>query len=150
LLTAATSCSDSSPTTIVIPEPPPPPQPKLVAYWNTYALDEDYFTWQQFPVDKTGQIYGYIDLKHWDEHYGLEILLMTTDSFAAYKRGGAYFAWHKSVYREGQWYFSFPNVAPGNYVLVVDNTDEGWEETDFDFVNDYAVFDLKAYYLSSY
>ena len=37
-------------------------------------------------------------------------------------------------------------MAPGNYALVVDNTDDGWEVTDFDFVNDYAVFDLEVYF----
>jgi hypothetical protein len=39
-------------------------------------------------------------------------------------------------------------VPPGNYAVVVDNTDSGWKSTDFDFENDYAVFDLKVYHES--
>lgn len=97
-------------------------------------------------IDKVGRVYGHINLTHWDGHYGLEILLMTMDGFAAYTGGGNYSAQHKSIYTKGHYSFEFTNVAPGNYVLVVDNTDKGWEETDFDFVNDYAVFDLKAYF----
>ncbi|WP_448521535.1 hypothetical protein [Pseudothermotoga sp.] len=71
---------------------------------------------------------------------------MTMDGFAAYDGGEAFSAWHWSVYEEGHYYFEFDGVAPGNYALVVDNTDDGWEVTDFDFVKDSAVFDLEVYF----
>lgn len=73
---------------------------------------------------------------------------MTMDGFTVYRNilVGSYSAWHKSVYKKGYYSFEFNDVAPGKYVLVIDNTDKGWERTDFDFVNDYVVFDLKAYF----
>jgi len=120
---------------------------RLIAYCEDKALDEhDYFPWTNIPIDKIGQVYGYINLTYWDGDYGLEILLMTMDGFAAYDSGESFSAWHRSVYTEGYYSFEFINVTPGSYALVVDNTNWGWEATDFDFVNDYAVFDFEAYF----
>jgi len=118
-----------------------------IAYCEAQALDEHYhFPWQSIAIDKIGRVYGYINLTHWDGDYGLEILLMTMDSYAAYVGGESFSAWHRSVYTEGYYSFEFINVTPGNYALVVDNTDSDWEDTDFDGINDYAVFDLEAYF----
>ena len=119
----------------------------LIAWTEDKSLDEDYYYyWSPITITTTGEVYGWLHLTHWDGDYGLEILLMTASDFADFQSGGAYAAWHKSVFEEGWHYFCFSNVTPGNYVLIVDNTDEGWETTDFDFENDYAVFDLEAYF----
>ena len=121
--------------------------PRLIARFEDQALDEDSYVCQKnITIGKTGRVYGHINLTHWSGHYGLEILFMTMDGFAAYVGGESFSAWHRSVYEEGYYYFEFDGVAPGNYALVVDNTDDGWEDTDIDFVNDYAVFDLEVYF----
>ncbi|WP_448516843.1 hypothetical protein [Pseudothermotoga sp.] len=118
-----------------------------LARFEDQALDEDRYVCQKnIAIGKMGRVYGRINLTHWSGHYGLEILFMTMDGFAAYDGGESFNAWHRSVYKEGRYYFEFEGVAPGNYALVVDNTDRGWEDTDFDFVNDYAVFDLEVYF----
>jgi hypothetical protein len=119
----------------------------LLARFEDQVLDEQrYVSKENIAIGKTGRVYGYINLTHWRGHYGLEILFMTMDSFADYDGGGNFSAWHQSFYTEGRHYFEFKDVAPGNYALVVDNTDRGWAKTDFDFVNDYAVFDLEVYF----
>jgi hypothetical protein len=125
----------------------PVPVRVLLARFEDEVLDEDWYVAQKnIAIGKTGRVYGYINLTHWTGDYGLEILFMTMDSFAAYDGGESFSAWHQSFYTVGRHYFEFKNVPPGNYALVVDNTDLGWEDTDFDFVNDYAVFDLEVYF----
>jgi hypothetical protein len=125
----------------------PVPVRVLLARFENEALDEDYYlSKKNIAIGKMGRVYGYINLTHWDGHYGLEILFMTMDSFAAYVGGESFSAWYKIFYTEGRHYFEFKNVPPGNYALVVDNTNLGWAKTDFDFVNDYAVFDLEVYF----
>lgn len=126
-----------------------PVKSQLIAYCEDEALDEDrYAIWKNIAIDKTGRVYSYINLTHWDGHYELEILLMTMDGFTAYDNGNNFNAWHTSVYTKCRQSFEFPNVPPGNYAVVVDNTDSGWKSTNFDFENDYAVFDLKVYHES--
>jgi hypothetical protein len=127
--------------------PVPVPERVLLAQFKNQVLDENWYVYKEnIAIDKMGRVYGYIDLTHWPGHYGLEILFMTMDSFAAYDGGESFSAWHQSFYTEGRHNFEFKDVPPGNYALVVDNTDRGWERTDFDFVNDYAVFDLEVYF----
>lgn len=53
--------------------------------------------------------------------------------------------WHKAVINLGPLTEMF-GVSGGIYFLVVDNSDNGWFKTDFDFVNDIAVYDIKLVY----
>lgn len=121
----------------------------LIAQTYSYSLDEGrYAYWENITIDTTGEVYGSFDLSHWDGDYGLEILLMTSSDFANFKSGYSYSAWHKSIYVEGLHSFRFVDVTPGNYVLIIDNSDLGWDTTDSDGVNDYAVLDFEAYFES--
>ena len=130
-----------------VPVPVPLPVRVLLARFEDEALDENWYLYKKnIAIGKMGRVYGYINLTHWPGHYGLEVLFMTMDSFAAYESWESFSAWYKIFYTEGRHYFEFKNVPPGNYALVVDNTDRGWAKTDFDFVNDYAVFDLEVYF----
>ncbi len=121
--------------------------PKLIYQVYDEELDENYYLPSKLIyIDKSGEVYGTINLKHWDGDYGLEIMLMDSANYNLYQNDQPFSAWHKSVYSTGKHEFKFVNVTPGYYVIVVDNTNEGWEKTDFDLENDYAVFDLEAYF----
>jgi len=124
-----------------------PTSPSIIVQSEDENLDEDHYRyWSSITITTTGEMYGWINLTHWDEDYGLEILLMTVSDFADFKNGDAYAAWQKSIFVKGRHDFHFSNVTPDNYVLVVDNSNLGEVDTDFDFVNDYAVFGLEAYF----
>jgi|GEM_PF-1139618 len=120
----------------------------LVSYTNVY-LDEDYYL-PHGPitlVSDSSDLFVDLNLKAWDEDYGLELFLMTDSNFAIYQSGSNSFEVvdHVTFYTEGPQAWVFINVPPGVYYFVVDNTDLGWEETDWDGENDVAVFDLELY-----
>jgi len=72
----ATTSSDSSEGNVSYP--------RLIARFEDQALDEDHYVCQKnIAIDKIGRVYGYINLTHWSEDYGLEVLFMTMDGFVA-------------------------------------------------------------------
>jgi len=120
----------------------------FIASIYDHSLDENYYTYVgPIHIDDNGNVYGAIRLTHWDGDYGLEILFMDSANFNLYRNGASFSAWHKSIYTTGEYEFCFVNIPPGYYYLIVDNTNLGWDDTDFDGINDYAVFDLEAVFL---
>ncbi len=57
---------------------------------------------------------------------------------------GTYKAYYMPIYSKGNYKWEL-YVKPGVYRFVVDNTDKGWEMTNFDFEDDIAVFDYEIY-----
>lgn len=121
--------------------------PETIKSWNNIVLHEDYWLYSSpIYIGEDGRVFGNIYLKDWDEDYGLEVLFMTTSNYENFEEGNSYSAWHKSFYTEGTHSFAFGNVSPGWYRIVVDNSNKGWDDTDWDGVDDVAIFDLKAYF----
>lgn len=123
------------------------PQPILLASKKDHLLHEDYYhyTGQITLSSNPAHIVVYFNLKSWDGDYGLELMFMTESDFEDYQSlFGTYRAYHKTIYREGTYKWEL-TVDPGVYRFVVDNTDSGWEMTDFDFEDDIAIFDYEIY-----
>jgi len=132
---------------------PPTPQPTVVTLIDDSDrhLNEQHYLWYGDPItiDKSGRIDVYFNLKEWDEDYRLEIIFLTVDNFLHFKNDETFSAVdHRSILYTGVYEFNF-NVSPGSYYLVVDNSDLGWENTDWDGYNDDAVFDLHVTYTTS-
>jgi len=121
-------------------------EPVLVAELIGATLDEDYYyPYEGITISSMGKLVVTVNLYHWPGDYALEVFFMSYSDYVDYINYDAFAAWRKALYEEGEYTFSFIDIPPGNYVLVVDNTDRAGD-TDFDLVNDYAVFDLVAYF----
>ena len=123
-----------------------PQEEQLILEAYDVRLDEDDYWYNDtaIPVSQSGKLTLYFDLKHWDGDYPLDIMLMTTGDFSNYESGGTYYRQHYIASETGSYKFTF-YVNPGYYVLVIDNTNKE-SDTDFDFENDYAIFDMELYY----
>ena len=124
-------------------------EPILVLSFSDRELDEGYYWYNTtaISVSKPGKLIVYFDLKHWDEDYALDIMVMTTGDFSNYEAGKTYYRQIDYAIKKGLYKFEF-TVQPGYYVLVVDNTNSE-SDTDFDLENDYAIFDIEVYYQPS-
>lgn len=120
-------------------------EPVVLIAWAGQDLDEDYYMSSDvfiLPFD------GYLQIEYrlisWPQDYGVELMLMSQSQYNYYQNGESFSAyWHETVVSEGfHTYQSSPMPANRSMRFIVDNTDWGWEDTDFDFVNDRAVYDV--------
>ncbi len=124
------------------------PQPILLTAEHNVSLHEDYYYFSDNTITVSrnpAHIVIYFHLKNWDGDYGLELMFMTESDFEDFRTLlGDYSAYHTAYYSEGTYKWEL-YVDPGVYRFVVDNTDKGWEMTDFDFEDDVAIFDYEIY-----
>ena len=85
------------------------------------------------------------NLRVWDGDYKLELLFMTKANYNDFTTSGSYSAYHHSLSITGTMTWNLTDIPPGVYYFVIDNSDKGWEETDFDFLDDIAIFNFKIY-----
>ncbi len=88
-----------------------------------------------------------MELHEWPEHYGLELLVMSPAEYTHYTNGDGFTVyWHETISTEGTHIRVAPGLIAGGTMvrIVVDNTNLGWEDTDFDFFSDDALFDLEV------
>lgn len=85
------------------------------------------------------------NLRVWDGDYKLELLFMTKANYNDFTTSGSYSAYHHSLSITGTMTWNLTDIPPGVYYFVIDNSDKGWEDTDFDFLDDIAIFDFKIY-----
>ena len=83
-------------------------------------------------------------LKTWTEDYGLELFVMTDLEFAKYREGLSFEAlFRQTIKTKGLHTYETERYTGGHYRVVVDNTDAGWEDTDWDGIDDIVKFDFK-------
>ena len=127
-----------------------PQQPIVITLANDQDrhVDEGHYYVYGNPIviEKAGQIDVYFNLKEWDEDYRIEVIFLSDDEFEHFKRGETFWSIkHIPALYQGTYEVSFA-VSPGIYCLIVDNSDLGYEDTDWDGVNDDAVYDLIVTY----
>lgn len=131
------------------PQSPPPPQPVTIVDSKDIVLEEHH--WMIHGADginlpQPGQVTITFNLKQWTRDYYLEVMLLDLANYLDFSKGRNFSAvWHKAVINLGPLTEMF-GVSGGIYFLVVDNSDNGWFKTDFDFVTDIAVYDIKLVY----
>ena len=125
------------------------PEPAPITVWsrNNVVLDEAYYLrmTNAYTAPRDGRFEVTLDLHDWPGDYGLEILIMTYSDYLNYIDYESYSAWHLSLFTERTHFFNSGTIHEGElYQVIIDNTDLGWDDTDFDFVNDAAYFDVEA------
>ncbi len=126
----------------------PAPDPVILVHWENVTLDENHWRYSS-PVEipYEGILAMNMDLNDWPGDYGLELFVMSPAEYDDYADGENFSVyWHETISTQGQHVRVAPNLiaAETMVVIVVDNTDKGWEDTDFDFWNDDARFDLEV------
>jgi len=126
----------------------PAPDPVLLWSWENKTLDEDYYTSSpEIEIPYEGLLAMNMQLHDWPGDYGLELFVMSPAEYDDYADGDSFSVyWHETISTEGTHVRLAPGlISAGTMVrIVVDNTNLGWEETDFDFWNDDALFDLEV------
>lgn len=83
--------------------------------------------------------------------YGFEVWIMTEDQYYDFHNyGSVSVKAHYTVYGSSRELIYYPSEKGCLYRVVIDNTDLGWVNTDFDGVDDYVVFDAKVEVSSNY
>ncbi|MDP8208452.1 MAG: hypothetical protein P9L92_17440 [Candidatus Electryonea clarkiae] len=124
----------------------PLPDPAGVWYVENYVLNEDsYLTNATYVAPADGYIQVGLDLYDWPGHYAVEIMIMTYWNYYAFANGSNFTAWHKSVRTEGFRTLTSDTILKGeNMRIVIDNSDLGWDTTDYDLMSDDAYFTAAA------
>lgn len=106
--------------------------------WNFKTVEMSLVSWKDAKIEteysissdiiyitSSSYVHGTLELRDWDEDYGLEIMLMTEENFGKYREGYSFDAYHADV-KGLRAYFYFENVPAGKYVMVIDNSHKGW------------------------
>jgi len=139
----------------VVVEPQPEPQPELLFQGTDCELHEEGFFSSACgyvaygPIilaDTSSDLKVDFNLRTWDGDYKLELLFMTKANYDDFTSTfGTYSAYHYSLSATGTMTWNLTDILPGVYYFVIDNSNKGWEDTDFDFLDDIAIFDFKIY-----
>ncbi len=146
--TVFVNTSDGHKDTIRVTMEVPRELASRIVYWTNEVVEEDHYRYsngQSNPRDTRPQ--AHLELTDWPGDYGLEIFVMNSYNFDRYQDRESFDVyWHQSVYSEGTYNFTGSTVIPHGTIVyvVVDNTDYGWDDTDFDFSNDKAYFNLSV------
>ncbi len=123
--------------------------PEPIGMWDVsnMVLEEDYYhpmpSSYRAPMDGTIQVA--FDLHSWPGHYGLEIMVMSSANYTNYVNGNNYSAYHTSVFTTGISTLETGIIEAGErFIVLIENTDAGWEDNDFDFIEDSAYYDVVA------
>jgi hypothetical protein len=124
----------------------------IVWEFEDARLSEDYYMVSESISLYSGEVSkrGYFDLKfkleRWTEHYGLELFVMEELEYAKYRESLDFkVRFRTTITSPGTHRYETDTFTGGHYRIVVDNTDYGWEDTDFDFVDDEAKFDFTVW-----
>lgn len=132
----------------IVEAQPDVPEPELLAYDSDCLLHEHHYM-SYGPITLAGESSDLkieLNLRTWDGDYKLELLFMTEANFTDFQATfGVYEADRTSLSITGITTWDLTVVPPGVYYFVVDNSDEGWEETDLDGEDDAALFDFVIY-----
>ena len=138
----------------VVVEPQLEPQPELLFQGTDCELHEEgffssacgYVAYGPITLaDTSSDLKVDFNLRVWDGDYKLEMLFMTKANYNDFTTSGSYSAYHHSLSITGTMTWNLTDIPPGVYYFVIDNSDKGWEETDFDFLDDIAIFDFEIY-----
>ncbi|MFC2170556.1 hypothetical protein ACFLQJ_01095 [Calditrichota bacterium] len=98
-----------------------------------------------YTTPQAGYLKADLDLHSWDGDYGLELMIMTYTEYENFISGTTFSAWHESMSSEGSYSLTTDELAEGEEMkVVIDNSDAGWESTDYDFTSDDATFDVEV------
>lgn len=86
------------------------------------------------------------NLKSWPEHYGLEYFVMEDAEYNKFQEGKNYeVKSHKTIKLRGLYTDSTAMFIGGDYRVLIDNTNAGWERTDSDSSSDDATYDVTVW-----
>ncbi|MCB2213408.1 hypothetical protein KQI52_14935 [bacterium] len=146
--TVFVNTSDGQKDTIRVTMEVPQELASRIVYWTNRVVEENHYLYSDANSNpRDCRPVAHLELTDWPEDYGLEIFLMNSTNFDRYLNEESFDVyWHQSVYYEGTYNFSGSTVIPYGTIVyvVVDNTNLGWDETDFDFSNDKAYFNLSV------
>jgi len=129
-----------------------PPQDILVMSLENRLLPEDYYAHSDAislyngEVARSGYFHLELNLKSWTEEYGIELFVIEDLEFAKYQEGlGFNVKFRQTIKTRGLHKYDTSRYTGGHYRIVIDNTDRGWEDTDWDGSDDIATIDFIAY-----
>lgn len=120
----------------------------LKDYWQHYILSEHYYTYSYslYAGYTTDRIKISISCST-APSYGFEVWIMTQtqfNNFVNFKTVSV--VDHFTVY-SGSYTFYSDAISPGGtYRVVIDNTDYGWVDTNWDGYDDYCRFDAQVHF----
>ncbi len=111
-------------------------------------LHENTFTSSQpITITRSGRLFVFFRIRSWPEDYGVELFVIPSEYLESFEMG--YFnesLWVKIFKEMGLHTVETDTVEAGDEIrIIVDNSDRGWESTDYDGLNDKIVFDLEVY-----
>jgi hypothetical protein len=124
---------------------PQTPVTTLFAWRNATLEEGDFYHHEAFPMPGDGRLVATLELKEWPQHYGLELFVLSPEDYARFELGHSFTTyWRDTIVSRGLHeslnMVSIP--ADTSIVVVVDNSDLGWHQTDMDNFEDTAVFDF--------
>lgn len=126
---------------------PVSPQEQLLVSDDNIVIAEDQTLYVQelLEITQGEELRVEMNLKSWSGDYGIELILLSDEQAARLEAGLSFSAdWHETVVDQGTHTYIVHDVTDrDDYRFVVDNSDAGWETTDFDGVADNAIFDLE-------
>ncbi|MFN3821912.1 MAG: fibronectin type III domain-containing protein [bacterium] len=117
-------------------------------YTGRITLPENYyFASESFTIQTSGQFFIDINLQNWPGDYALEVFIMTPEEYERYRQGPDFgVQWRYNLPRADHYKLLTGSFTQGDYYLIIDNTDDGWVETDTDEFNDTGELDIKIYF----
>ncbi len=132
---------------------PTEPDPGITVTERTdrYLPEDRYFASDKVSLSLDGLTRsGYfrieLDLLEWTKHYDLEVFVMDESEYVKYVNGSNFGVWfHESFSELGSHIYETESFSGGHFRVVLDNTDKGWEDTDWDGSDDIAKYNLNIY-----
>ncbi len=115
---------------------------------NVTLHEDDFTSSHQLALSHAGALRFEIELLAWPGDYGLELLLMDESNYDHFSRSEtSTVLYNRSVYYPGSRQFRTPQPMDTDtlYRVIVDNTGDGFEDTDFDGEDDIARYNLRVY-----
>jgi len=120
----------------------------LKDYWQHYILSEHYYTYSYslYPSYNCDNVKITVNCST-APSYGFEVWIMTQTQFNNFVNfNSVSVVDHFTVY-SGNYTFYSSAMSPGEtYRVVIDNTDYGWVDTNWDGYDDYCRFDASVYF----
>lgn len=119
----------------------------LVDQWDYYVLPEHYYTYSYLIYASSNCTEVKVSINcSTAPSYGFEIWIMTLDQFGDFVSSNKVNVVDHSTVYSGSYTFYSDSLIPGEYYrVVIDNTDYGWVDTDWDGFDDYCAFDAEVY-----
>ena len=145
ILQGCSATKNDSKIAVVTPEKMKFDSYNIVRWLDSDTQDGNY-TYLSNPatISENGYLEVVFNLKQWSKKFYPEILFMNSKNFQNFRDNSEYYAWHYTITDSGTTVVKFTDITPGQYHIVVDNSDMGWELSDEDDVNDIIVYDITA------